>query len=290
MCPDSARRGGLRRLHRPPLPRGPPRAAPGRARLITGGGATGLLVAAGLVAGTVNGAAGGGTLVSFPALLATGLPALPANITSSVGIWPGYLSGVAGFRDVVAAQASRSAELAPFALAGAVIGSILLLTTPDKAFTAITPYLVLGACALFAAQPVIARLVSAEMTASDSHSPSRPRLAAAQGGILASSVYGGYFGAGLGVILLALLGLVLPDGMVRTNGLRTVLSLVASTGAATVFVIHGSIDWRDAALLAASSLVGGYIGARVARRLPPLVFRLLVISLGLATAVRLLVH
>lgn len=244
-----------------------------------------LLVAAGLGAGTVNGVAGGGTLVSFPALLATGLQPLQANVTSTLGIWPGYLGGVAGFRSEVREQPRRRlVVLSAAAIVGATGGSVLLLETPGSAFKAIAPYLVLSACLLFAVQPLVAGWVKRRLSSlADGH------VGIAAAGTLFGAVYGGYFGAGLGVILLALLGLTLPEDLVRTNGLRAVLSLMVNTAAAVVFLIAAHVAWDDAGLLAGSSLVGGYFGARVARRLPPLVFRLLVVGLGLATAARLLV-
>lgn len=243
-----------------------------------------LLVAAGFGAGTVNGVAGGGTLVSFPALLATGLPALRANVTSTVGIWPGYLGGVAGFRAEVREQPRRRvAVLAGAALVGATGGGVLLLLTPGGSFRAIAPYLVLSACLLFAIQPAVGASVKRRLSSlADGH------LGVAAVGTLCSSVYGGYFGAGLGVILLALLGLTVPEDLVRTNGLRSLLSLAVNTAAAIVFLIAAHVAWDDAVLLAGSSLVGGYFGARAARRLPPVVLRVLVIALGLATAARLL--
>ncbi|MHB1988108.1 MAG: sulfite exporter TauE/SafE family protein [Acidimicrobiales bacterium] len=255
-----------------------------------------MLVVAGFFAGTVNGAAGGGTLVSFPALLAVGLPALRANMTSTVGIWPGYLGGVAGFRSEVATQSGRAVALSIPATTGAIVGSVLLFVTPQKAFAAVVPYLVLAACVLFASQPIVARQLrrrpapeALARTPDIEASPGPFRMAAAHAGTFFASVYGGYFGAGLGVVLLGLLGLVLPDDLVRTNGLRSVLSLVVNTAAALVFVIHGAIAWADAGLLALTSLGGGYFGARVARRLPPVAFRSVVLALGLATAIKLLV-
>jgi uncharacterized membrane protein YfcA len=267
-----------------------------------------LLVAAGLGAGTVNGVAGGGTLVSFPALLATGVPALQANVTSTLGIWPGYLGGVAGFRAEIKGQ-GRSMRLVGPAVGGAVVGSVLLLITPSSAFKSLAPYLVLLACLLFAAQPLIARWLrssvatGADVSTSADVAPGdvapHPSEAAAAGGrrrhfgvasvgTFLASVYGGYFGAGLGVVLLALLGLAVPDDLVRTNGLRAVLSLGVNTAAALVFLVAAHVVWVDAGLLAGSSLVGGYFGARVARKLPPVVFRSVVIALGLITAGRLL--
>jgi len=242
-----------------------------------------LLAAAGLAAGTINGVAGGGTLASFPALLATGLPALRANITSTVGIWPGYLGGVAGFRKEVGDQPKRVARYSLPAFLGALGGALLLLVTPSGAFTRVVPYLVLLASALFAAQPVLAKALQR-------HQHEHPeRTKAAWVGTLLGAVYGGYFGAGLGVVLLALLGIALPDKLVRTNGLRSVLSLVVNTGALLVFLVHGQVAWADAGVLAGCSLVGGYGGARLARRLPTVVFRIVVIALGLATAIKLFV-
>lgn len=243
-----------------------------------------LLLAAGLGAGTVNGVAGGGTLVSFPALLATGLPALQANVTSTVGIWPGYLGGVAGFRSEVRQQPRRRLRLlSGAAVVGAAVGSVLLLVTPVSAFKSLAPYLVLASCLLFATQPLISRLVKERLAAvSDGH------LGLATVGTALGSVYGGYFGAGLGVVLLALLGLTVPDELVRTNGLRAVLSLVVNCVAALVFIVAAHVAWSDAGLLAGSSLVGGYFGARLARRLPTVVFRVLVVTLGLVTAALLL--
>lgn len=210
-------------------------------------------------------------------------------MTSTVGIWPGYLGGVAGFRREVGAQKRRSLLLSPAALVGAVVGSVLLFVTPEKDFSLAVPYLVLLACLLFAVQPLVTRRVRARSESGGEPSQKRGlRAAAAQGGTFLGSVYGGYFGAGLGVIFLAILGLVLPDELVRTNGLRALLSLVVNTAAALVFIAHGDIAWGDAGLLAVTSLLGGYLGAHVARRLPPVAFRLLVLCLGLATAAKLL--
>jgi hypothetical protein len=243
-----------------------------------------LLVAAGLGAGTINGVAGGGTLVSFPALLAVGVPAIQANVTSTIGIYPGYVGGVAGFRSEISQQRENRWLVWP-AAAGAAAGGVLLLTTPASLFKSMAPYLVLAACALFAVQPLVAaRLRSAD---TQTAAPHANKIVTGTGTLL-GAVYGGYFGAGLGVILLALLGLTLPDDIVKTNGLRALLSLVVNTAAAAVFVVAAHVAWRDAGLLAGTSLIGGYLGARLARRLPPVVFRLVVLGVGMATAVRLL--
>lgn len=237
---------------------------------------------AGAGAGLINGIAGGGSLVSFPALLAVGYPALSANVTSTVGIWPGYLSGVAGFAKELGGQRERLVGVGPVVLAGSVAGGVVLLTTPSSAFARVAPALVLFASALFALQPLLARRLRAG-AASSTH-----RLAL-QIGTFFASAYGAYFGAGLGVVLLAVLGSTIRDTLVRVNGMRSVLSLVINTIAALIFVADGRASWVAAGLLAGGSLVGGYAGARLSRAVPTIVLRVVVIGLGLATGIKLLV-
>lgn len=246
-----------------------------------------LLAVAGLAAGLVNGVAGGGSLISFPALLAVGHTAVVANVTSTVGIWAGYVGGVAGFRRELAAQGDRVRALTPVALAGGLTGAVLLLVTPGHVFEDLAPLLVLLACALFALQPRIARRLR-------ERPPPRPRARSAGLSVLAlvgtylAAIYGGYFGAGLGVVLLAVLGLALDDELIRINGVRGVLSLIVNSIAVVVFVVGADVAWHDAGVLTVTSLVGGYLGARLSRRLPAPVFRVVVIGLGLVAAVRLL--
>jgi uncharacterized membrane protein YfcA len=247
---------------------------------VTGPWREAFLAVAGLTAGIVNGIAGGGTLVSFPVLLALGLPAVRANVTSTIGIWPGYLGGSAGFRPEIRDQTDKLRELAPVAVVGAVAGAVLLLVTPSHTFSRAAPYLVLLACGLFALQPLLAKRLA------DAGRPQRRLLA--QGGIFFACVYGAYFGAGLGVLLLAILGIAIPDKLVRTSGLRSMLSLGVNTIAAIVFCIAAHVAWSYAGVLAVSSLVGGYAGARFARRVPTGPLRVLIILIGLAAAARLL--
>ena len=253
-----------------------------------------LVVAAGIAAGGINGIAGGGSLVSFPALLAVGQPALAANVTSTVGIWPGYLGGVVGFRAEVTDQGRRIRSLLPATLAGAVAGGALLLTTPSEAFEALAPFLILAACALFAVQPLLARRWGDDgvaSTAAGDDAPEREPTAPGtlvQAGAFLAAVYGAYFGAGLGVVLLALFGTLLPDRLVRTTSLRTVLSLATNTVAAVLFALAAPVDWGLAGLLAGGSLVGGFVGARIARRIPTALLRAAVITIGVSGAVRLL--
>jgi uncharacterized protein len=242
-----------------------------------------LLVLAGMGAGIANGVAGGGSLISFPLLLALGFPPLTANITNTVGIWPGYLGSAAGFRKEIAGQGRRFARLSPVAGIGAVAGAILLLTTSSADFTAIAPWLVLGASLLFALQPLLRRALSG------SGDPTRVHPVLLLLGTFAASVYGGYFGAGMGVMLLAILGLCLPDSILRTSGLRTILSILVNGVAAVVFLIHGGLVWEAVALLAIGSLVGGWVGARVAVAIPATALRVVVVVIGLVTTVKLLV-
>jgi uncharacterized membrane protein YfcA len=243
-----------------------------------------VLVLAGFGAGLINGIAGGGSLVSFPALLLLGHSAIVANVTSTVGIWPGYLGGVAGFRRELAAQRPRVVDLLPPALAGGLVGAVLLLVTPSDLFRALAPGLVLVACLLFAVQP---RLLNAIRSRDRPPSARRTPLSAALG-TFGAAIYGGYFGAGLGVILLAVLGLALDDDLGRINGLRGVLALSINSVALVLFAVRAEVAWGAAALLAVTSLFGGYTGARVARRLPAPVLRKVVIALGLAAAARML--
>src|SRR6202789_2492609 len=243
-----------------------------------------LLLLGGLGAGIINGVAGGGSLISFPLLLALGYPALTANITNTVGIWPGYAGGAAGFRKEIDDQRNRLIRLTPVALLGGIAGAILLLTTSSATFKHLAPWLVLAASILLRAQPLLRRAL-----AGSSHAPPRTRPVLLAGGTFAASIYGGYFGAGLGVMLLAILGLALPDSITRTSGLRTALSILINGVAALVFVIHGGLAWRAVGLLAAGSLVGGWIGARIALSIPATALRIVVVAVGLATVVKLLV-
>jgi hypothetical protein len=248
------------------------------------------VAAAGLGAGFVNGAAGGGSLVSYPLLLATGLPARTANVTNTVGILTGYVGGALGFRDHLRSQRPRLRELAPVAIVGAVAGAVLLLVTSESAFEAIVPLLILGACLLFGVQPIVRRrLVERRTNRVDTPRESTGRLGAiALASVFAAAIYGGYFGAGIGVILLAILGIVLDEPLARVNGLRGVLSLLINAVAAVVFALGADVDWAVAGVLSATCLVGGYAGARVSLRLPDHLLRVVVITFGLAAVARLL--
>jgi uncharacterized protein len=259
-----------------------------------------LLIAAGLVAGLSNGIAGGGTLFSFPALLAVGLPALNANVTSTIGVWPSTIGGVAGFRTELQKQGRRVRTLLPASIGGSLAGCVLLLTTPPDSFRTVVPYLILAACGLFAVQPLVARTMrkrhppshavqpvgASEACACEVRPPKTPRLAHA--GVFVASVYGGYFGAAMGVILLAVLGIALEETLHRINGLRIALGSIINLVAIIAFVLFAHITWSAAGILAVTTAIGGYTGARLARRMPVWVLRTVVVAFGLAAAVRLL--
>jgi uncharacterized membrane protein YfcA len=240
------------------------------------------VAAAGALAGGVNAVAGGGTLVAFPALLAVGLPAVQANTTTSVGLVFGYASGARAFRPELVGQRARVRALLPAAALGGLVGAVLLLALPSESFEAAVPWLVLGACALIALQPPLARWLTARGVAK-AHPGWEVQLA-----VGLAAVYGGYFGAGLGVIVFAVLGLLVPDEPMRLNALRGLQSLVVNLVGATVFVVTGHVHWVAAVLLALGAWVGAQQGVRLLRVLPPTAVRVAVVLVGTAAGVALL--
>jgi uncharacterized membrane protein YfcA len=232
----------------------------------------------------VNAAAGGGSLISFPVLLATGIPPLMANMTNTVALCPGYLGGFSGYRSELADQGKRLRVVALIAVAGALCGVALLLASPADLFKQVVPFLVLFACALLAIQPRIA----AKVQKSRSRTGRSHHLGIAAGQF-AASVYGAYFGAGLGIVVLALLGVLSADSMQRLNAQKTFLALVVNVCAAIVFALIGSIEWLAVAFLAPASLLGGRLGAQLARRLNPSALRWSAVVFGTGVGIRLLV-
>lgn len=247
-------------------------------------GAALLLAAAGFAAGSINAVAGGGSLVSFPALVASGLTPLAANVTNSVAIWPGYLGSVTAYRAEVRSQRSRVLALGTTAVAGGIAGSVILLTAPVAVFDAIVPILILLGCALLALQPKVAARVAETAAGGRSHT-----LDLHVATFLAA-IYGAYFGGGLGVILLAVLGIFLTDHIQRTNGLKSVLSLVINTVALIAFALFAPVDWGKVAVVAPASLLGGYLGAGVARRLGATALRWTVVTFGVIVAIWLTIR
>jgi uncharacterized protein len=243
-----------------------------------------LLAAAGLAAGAVNAVAGGGSLISFPALLAAGYGSVTANVTNAVAILPGYVGGSLGYRPELAGQRSRAVALSVTSAAGALIGAWLLIVSPAHVFKEIVPFLILASCALLAAQPALARVMRPAAEPSEEHLS--VRLHAMQ---LAASVYGGYFGAGLGILLLAVLGLGLQDSLQRLNALKGLLSLVVGASAAAYFAFFGPVAWGAAAVMAATSLIGGRAGVGLARRMSAGVLRVVIVAFGVGVATWLLI-
>lgn len=243
-----------------------------------------LLAIAGLAAGAVNAVAGGGSLISFPALLAAGLPSVTANVTNAVAVLPGYLGGTLAYRNELEGQRGRAIALGVTTAVGAVAGAVLLLVSSESLFEAIVPFLILGACALLAAQPALSRRLGPGSSGGGEHRS--PRLHA---GAFFSAVYGGYFGAGLGIMLLAVLALSLDDGLQRLNALKGLLSFVIGLASVAVFVAFGPVRWGAALIMAVASFVGGHAGVAVARRLPANVLRALVIAFGVAVSIWLLI-
>lgn len=241
-----------------------------------------LLLAAGLAAGTVNAVAGGGSLITFPALIAVGLPPVAANVTNSVAVCPGYLASVVGSRADLP-DGRRIFRLLPTAMLGAGAGCALLLTTPARAFEVVVPFLVLGAAALLAFQDQVRRLVGHPRDVSP-----RRRTVALQVMVAVGAVYGGYFGAALGVMLVAGLALVLDETLARVNAVKNLLSAVVGLTTVAVFGIFGPVDWADVAILAPATIVGGYAGARLARRLPHAVLKAVIVLFGTAIGLLLL--
>lgn len=249
----------------------------------TSPGSLAFLVVAGLVAGGVNAMAGGGSLLVFPALLAVGLPPLAANVTNSIAQWPGYVGIIAAARRDLHGQRRRVLLTSAVAAAGSAVGCALLLVLPAAVFDAVVPVLVLLASALFALQPYVRRLTRTPGTRG------QDRLAVLLPAVFAAAAYGGYFGGALGVILMATLALCTHEGLVRLNVLKGMLSLVIATVTVVVFAIGAPVDWLAVVLIAPATLVGGYLGAKLARRQSESVLRWSVVALGVAVGTYLLV-
>jgi hypothetical protein len=240
------------------------------------------LLVAGVVSGAVNAVAGGGSLLVFPALLAVGFPPLAANVTNSVAQWPGYVGILFGARHELPGQGRRVALTSTVAVFGSAVGCVLLLVLPGSVFDAVVPALVLLASALLGLQPFLKRWIGAP-------EPGRPdRTLVLLPAIFLAAIYGGYFGGALGVILIATLSLCAADQLKRLNATKAVLSLVIATVTVVIFALRAPVDWTAVALLAPTTLVGGYVGARLARRLPENVLRAAVVALGLGVGVYLL--
>ena len=240
---------------------------------------------AGLAAGAINTIVGSGSLITFPTLLGLGYTAVVANVSNTVGLVPGSLSGAIGYRRELEGQRSRLGALAVPAAAGGLTGAILLLVLPSSVFRNVVPILILVACGLVVVQPSLSRRLA-----------ERSRPAVAHGGpalfvcVYATAVYGGYFGAAQGVILIALLAIFLDDDLQRLNAAKNVLTMLVNGVAALVFIVAAHVAWGAAGILAAGAVIGGQVGAKIGRRLPPLVLRAAIVLVGVGVAINLLVR
>jgi len=241
-----------------------------------------LVLGAGFAAGTINAVIGSGTLITFPVLVAVGYAPVVANVSNTLGLVPGAVTAAVGYRRDLAGQRARVLRLAAATTAGAVAGSILLLALPAQAFKVIVPVLIAAALVLVVVQPRISAAVVAR------RDPRRPHGGLfLRAGVLATGVYGGYFGAGQSILLFDLLAIALPDDLRQVNALRNLLAGTANAVAAVVFLLFAHIAFGAAALIAIGAAVGGVLGARIGRRLSPAALRGLVVVVGLAGIAKL---
>lgn len=245
------------------------------------------ILAAGVAAGGINTIVGSGTLITFPALLAFGLPPVTANVSNTVGLVPGSISGVIGYRRELDGQRERLLRLGVASLLGGITGALLLLWLPSDAFDAIVPVLIILALILVVVQPRLAAWVKRRRAATTDEAPEH-------GGLIlwiavyCTGIYGGYFGAAQGVLLLGLLGVLVHEDIQRLNAVKNVLALLVNGVAAAIFIMVAEVNWQVVALIAAGSIVGGQLGARVGRRMPPNVLRAVIVVVGTIAVVRLL--
>ncbi|HEX3541436.1 MAG TPA: sulfite exporter TauE/SafE family protein [Acidimicrobiales bacterium] len=246
------------------------------------------IFAAGLAAGTVNTIVGSGSLITFPTLLAFGYAPVVANVTNTVGLVPGSLSGAYGYRRELAGQRSRLVTLGLVSAAGGLTGGVLLLVLPGSVFRTIVPVLILLACTLVALQPRLARRLARRRAEAPekSHAHGGPGLLVT---VYLTGVYGGYFGAAQGVILIALLGIFIDDDLQRLNAAKNVLAALVNGVAALLFMVASHVAWSAAGVLAVGAILGGLAGATVGRRLPGPLLRGIIVVVGTAVAIRLLV-
>ncbi|WP_185893593.1 sulfite exporter TauE/SafE family protein [Streptomyces sp. WAC08241] len=242
--------------------------------------------AAGIGAGTINTIVGSGTLITFPVLLATGLPPITANVSNALGLVPGSVSGAIGYRRELKGQKKRVLRLGAAALVGGLVGAILLLALPSDAFDAIVPVLIGLALVLVLLQPRIAAAVKRrrEQTGAEAHPDGGPALLV---GLLLASTYGGYFGAAQGVLYLSLMGLLLHDDLQRVNAVKNILGALVNGVAAVFFLFVADFDWTAVLLIAVGSTIGGQLGAKVGRRLSPAVLRGVIITVGVVAILQL---
>ena len=240
------------------------------------------IFAAGGAAGTINTIVGSGTLITFPVLLGFGFPPVTANVSNTIGLVPGSVSGAVGYRAELAGQGRRAFWLGIPSVAGGIAGAVLLLTLPASAFKSIVPGFIAAALVLVVAQPWLTRRLAGR------HEHPLNARGALPLSLFTIGVYGGYFGAAQGILILALLGLTLPDPLQRINAIKNILAGLTNAIAGIVFVIAAShVSWTVAGLIAVGSALGGQLGARVGRRLPGPVLRGVIVAVGIAAILKL---
>jgi uncharacterized membrane protein YfcA len=232
---------------------------------------------AGMAAGTINVVVGSGTLITFPTLLAFGVPPVTANVSNTIGLVPGVASGVVGYRRELRGQRARMVRLGTASVSGGIVGAVLLLSLPEGAFSAIVPALIVVGLLLVVLQPRISAWVDRR------HEGARGDFGPwwVWPAVFGTGVYGGYFGAAQGVILMGLLGIGIADSLQRLNGLKNVLAGLVNGVAGLIFLVVADVDWTVVALIAAGSIVGGQLGASLGRRLSPVVLRVVIVVVGL---------
>jgi len=241
---------------------------------------------AGLAAGAINTVVGSGTLITFPTLIAFGVPPVTANVSNTIGLVPGVASGTVGYRRELKGQRARAIRLGSASVLGGIAGAVLLLSLPEGAFSAIVPALVLVGLLLVVLQPRISAWVDRR------HEGARGEFGPwwVWPAVFGTAVYGGYFGAAQGVILMGVLGIGIADGLQRLNGLKNVLAGLVNGVAGVIFVVVADVDWTVVALIAAGSIVGGQLGATVGRRLSPFVLRIVIVVVGLVALASFLLN
>lgn len=238
------------------------------------------IAAAAVAAGGINAVVGSGTLITFPTLLAFGYPPVLANVSNTIGLVPGVISAAYGYRAELKGQRSRLIKLGLASLLGGVVGAVLLLMLSADTFRSAVPVLILIACVLVLLQPRLQKWLAGR--------DSRGRAdggAPLWAGVMVTGVYGGYFGAAQGVLLMGLFGSFLRDDLQRLNAVKNVLASIVNGVAAVIFIAVTSVDWTVAGVIALGSTLGGLIGARVGRRLSPAVLRGLIVAVGVTAAV-----
>lgn len=241
-----------------------------------------LILLAGIGAGTINTVVGSGTLLTFPTLLAFGVPPVTANVSNNIGLVPGSLTGAYGYRRELRGQRALVLRLLSASVLGASIGAVLLLLLPAGAFEAVVPVLIGLGVALVIVQPRLARRVAARAVLRErAGAPAREQEGRwVWPTVLGTGIYGGYFGAAQGVLLMGVLGIGVPQDIQRNNAVKNVLAGAVNTVAGLIFVVVADVDWTVVGLIAVGAIMGGLIGARVGRRLPPLVLRTVIVVVG----------